>query len=344
MKTILVTGGAGFIGSNFVHRMLRSHPDLTLVNLDALTYAGNLGNLSDLRGEPRHIFVRGSVGDTDLLGELFSRHRFDAVVNFAAETHVDRSLQEARPFLDTNLGGTQSLLDAARAGGVGRYVQISTDEVYGSLGAQGRFSEHSPITPNNPYSATKAGADFLVFAAHESHGLDAVITRCSNNYGPFQFPEKLIPLMIGNALDNKKLPVYGDGLHVRDWIHVDDHCAAIDTVLHKGRAGEIYNVGSMHDIPNIEVVKEILHRLEKPESLIQYVDDRPGHDRRYAIDASKLRNELGWSPAVSFRDGLKATVDWYLNSRDWLDEIRSGDYREYYQKMYGDRGTGIRPV
>jgi len=346
MNKVLVTGGAGFIGSNFVHHMLRCYRDLTMVNLDSLTYAGNLGNLSDLKEDSRHIFIRGSVGDSDLLTELFSEHAFDAVVNFAAETHVDRSLRDARPFLDTNLGGTQNLLDAARAGGAGRFVQISTDEVYGSLGEQGRFTEHSPITPNNPYSATKAGADFLALAAHESHDLDVVITRCSNNYGPFQFPEKLIPLMIGNALDDKRLPVYGDGLHVRDWIHVDDHCAAIDTVLRTGRAGEIYNVGSMHDVPNVEVVKEILHHLGKPESLIQYVEDRPGHDRRYAIDASKIQNELGWSPTVSFRDGLKATVEWYVNSKDWLDEIRSGDYQVYYQKMYGDRdrSTGIRPV
>lgn len=337
MNKILVTGGAGFIGSNFVHHVLRRYPDLTLVNLDALTYAGNLGNLTGLEENPDHTFVRGSVVDSDLLGELFREHRFDAVVNFAAETHVDRSLQDTRPFLDTNLVGTQNLLDASRAGGVGRFVQISTDEVYGSLGRQGRFTEESSIVPNNPYSATKAGADFLVLAAYASHGLGVVITRCSNNYGPYQFPEKLIPLMIGNALDNKKLPVYGDGLHVRDWIHVEDHCTAIDTVLRKGRAGEIYNVGSMHDVPNLEVVMEILQHLEKPDSLIQHVDDRPGHDRRYAIDASKLRNELGWSPAVSFRDGLQSTIDWYVSNKDWLDEIRSGDYQEYYQRMHGQR-------
>ena len=335
---ILVTGGAGFIGSNFVHYLLRNDPEASVVNLDALTYAGNLENLSGLEGDARHLFRKGDISDAADLAAVFAEHAFDAVVNFAAESHVDRSLHHGvDAFIRTNILGTQRLLEAAREHGVGRFVQVSTDEVYGSLGEQGAFSEASAIAPNNPYAATKAGADFLVRAAWQSHGLDAVITRCSNNYGPYQFPEKLIPLMIGNALEDKKLPVYGDGLHVRDWIYVEDHCAAIDLVFRRGRPGAVYNIGAMNDVPNIHVVKELLRRLGKPESLITHVTDRPGHDRRYAMDATRIHEELGWEPACSFEEGLKRTVDWYLAHKDWLDHVRSGAYQAYYQTMYGGR-------
>ncbi len=335
---LFVTGGAGFIGSNFVRHMLAAYPDVRIVNFDALTYAGNLENLSDIEKDARYTFVRGDISRVDDVRAVFSGNTFDAVVNFAAESHVDRSLHlGADPFIHTNVLGAQILLDASREYGVKRYVQISTDEVYGSLGAEGRFSETTPVAPNNPYSATKAAADFLVRAAHRSHGVDAVITRCSNNFGPYQFPEKLIPLMIANALEDKPLPVYGDGMHVRDWIYVLDHCSAIDAVLRKGRAGEVYNIGSMSDVPNLHVVKQILAILKKPESLIRFVKDRPGHDRRYAMDAIKIQEELGWKPAHSFDDGLKRTVDWYLGHKPWLDRIRSGEYAKYYEKMYSGR-------
>ena len=335
---LLVTGGAGFIGSNYVHRVLATDPDAEVVNFDALTYAGNLENLRDLEGDPRHTFVRGDIAEAADVDAVFGAHAFDAVVNFAAESHVDRSLHHGvGAFIRANVLGTQVLLDAARAHGVPRFLQVSTDEVYGSLGAQGRFTENSPVAPNNPYAATKAAADFLVRAAHRSHGLDAVITRCSNNYGPYQFPEKLIPLMIGNALEDKPLPVYGDGLHVRDWIYVEDHCAAVDLVLRRAAPGRIYNIGSMNDIPNLHVVRELLRRLNKPESLITYVADRPGHDRRYAMDASLIRSELGWEPAHTFEQGLARTIDWYLGHRPWLDNVRSGEYAKYYDALYGDR-------
>ena len=335
---LFVTGGAGFIGSNFVRYMLAAHPDVHIVNFDALTYAGNLENLSDIEKDARYTFVRGDISRVDDVRAVFSSNKFDAIVNFAAESHVDRSLHlGAEQFIHTNVLGTQILLDASREYGVKRYVQISTDEVYGSLGAEGRFSETTPVAPNNPYSATKASADFLVRAAQHSHGVDAVITRCSNNYGPYQFPEKLIPLMIANALEDKPLPVYGDGMHVRDWIYVLDHCSAIDAVLRKGRAGEVYNIGSMSDVPNLHVVKQILAILKKPESLIKFVKDRPGHDRRYAMDAVKIQKELGWKPAHSFDDGLKLTVDWYLGHKPWLDRVRSGEYAKYYEKMYAGR-------
>jgi dTDP-glucose 4,6-dehydratase len=335
---ILVTGGAGFIGSNFIHYTLDRYRDVEIVNLDALTYAGNLENLKPVEQDPRYTFWRADIRRPEEMEEVFARHRFDAVVNFAAESHVDRSLHHGvQAFIQTNIQGTQYLLEAARAQGVQRFVQISTDEVYGSLGEQGRFSEDSPIAPNNPYAATKAGADFLVRAAQRSYGLDAVITRCSNNFGPYQFPEKLIPLMIGNALEEKPLPVYGDGLHVRDWIYVEDHCSAVDLVLRKGRSGRVYNIGSMSDVPNLRVVRTLLQHLGKPESLISFVKDRPGHDRRYAMDATRIRKELGWTPACSFEEGLKKTIDWYLTHRDWLDHVRRGTYAEYYREMYGDR-------
>jgi len=335
---ILVTGGAGFIGSNFVRYMLGEHEDLQLVNLDALTYAGNLENLAGLENDARYTFVKGDISEEADVCRVFEAHRFDAVLNFAAESHVDRSLHlGAGAFIRTNVAGTQLLLDAARTYGVARFVQISTDEVYGSLGPDGRFSETTPLSPNNPYAATKAGADLLVRAAHHSHGLDTVITRCSNNYGPYQFPEKLIPLMIANALEDKELPVYGDGLHVRDWIYVLDHCRAVDLVLRKGERGETYNIGSMYDVPNIEVVRLLLRILDKPETLIRYVRDRPGHDRRYAMDATKVREELGWEPAYTFADALRETIDWYLANREWLARVRSGEYMKYYQTLYAGR-------
>jgi dTDP-glucose 4,6-dehydratase len=334
----LVTGGAGFIGSNFVRYALETHTDVQIVNFDALTYAGNLESLAGLEDEPRYTFIRGDISNADDVESLFKAHAFDAVLNFAAESHVDRSLHfGAQAFILTNVLGTQLLLDATRKHEVPRYLQVSTDEVYGSLGADGRFTEQTPIGPNNPYSATKAGGDFMVRAATHSHQLDSVITRCSNNYGPYQFPEKLIPLMIANALEDKPLPVYGDGLHVRDWIFVRDHCDAIATVLLKGKTGEVYNIGGMYDVPNIEIVKGILSYLNKPESLITYVKDRPGHDRRYAMDNTKIREELGWEPAYTFEAGLKETIDWYLANGTWLEHLRSGQYRDYYERLYAGR-------
>jgi dTDP-glucose 4,6-dehydratase len=321
-----------------VRYALETHTNVEIVNLDALTYAGNLENLAGLESDTRYTFVKGDISDAAEVQAVFEAHGFDAVLNFAAESHVDRSLHfGADAFIRTNVLGTQILLDAARKYEVPRYLQVSTDEVYGSLGSDGRFTEDTPIGPNNPYSATKAGADFLVRAAEHSHGINAVITRCSNNYGPYQFPEKLIPLMIANALEDKPLPVYGDGMHVRDWIFVRDHCEAIDTVLQKGRQGEAYNIGSMYDVPNIEIVKLILKHLNKPESLITYVKDRPGHDRRYAMDNTKIQQELGWEPKYTFEQGLKATIDWYLSNSAWLEHLRSGQYRDYYERLYAGR-------
>jgi dTDP-glucose 4,6-dehydratase len=335
---ILVTGGCGFIGSNFIRHVLSEHPEDEIVNLDALTYAGNLENLSDVEKDPRCVFVKGDITSAADLEAVFATHAFDAVVNFAAESHVDRSLHlGAAVFVQTNVLGTQMLLNAAVQHGVKHFVQISTDEVYGSLGSQGVFTESSPIQPNNPYAATKAGADFLVRAAQRSCGLDAVITRCSNNFGPYQFPEKLIPLMITNALEDKPLPVYGDGLHVRDWIYVTDHATAVDAVLRRGRSGEVYNIGGTHDIPNIEIVKRILKILGKPETLLRHVADRPGHDRRYAMDSRRLRRELGWQPRWTFDQALEATVEWYLRHRSWWEHIRTGEYLKYYERMYGWR-------
>ena len=335
---ILVTGGAGFIGSGFVRQFLAADPSGDVVTLDALTYAGNLANLQDLEGDGRHTFVKGDIAELGDVEAVFGDYAFDAVVNFAAESHVDRSLHHGvDDFIRTNIQGTQNLLDAARAHKVARFLQVSTDEVYGSLGAQGRFTEESPIAPNNPYAATKAAADFLVRAACRSYKLDAVITRCSNNYGPYQFPEKLIPLMIGNALEDKPLPVYGDGMHVRDWIYVDDHCEAIARVLRDGESGAVYNIGSMNDVPNLHVVRTLLAHLGKPETLVHFVTDRPGHDRRYAMDATKMRDELGWTATTSFEEGLEKTIDWYLANREWLETIRSGAYRDYYQAMYAGR-------
>lgn len=333
---ILVTGGAGFIGSNFVNYMVRNYPEYQIINLDALTYAGNLENLKESEGKSNYRFVKGDITDITLVNVLFEEG-LDIVVNFAAESHVDRSITNPGIFISTNIQGTQVLLDAARKHKIKKYVQVSTDEVYGSLGAEGYFTEETPLAPNSPYSASKAGADLLVHAYHETYGLPVNITRCSNNYGPFHFPEKLIPLMIINALNDKPLPVYGDGLNVRDWLHVEDHCRAIDLVLHKGRDGEVYNVGGHNEKTNIEVVKEILKQLGKPESLIKYVDDRLGHDRRYAIDPTKLQTELGWEPQYTFETGLKDTINWYLENQTWWENIISGEYQQYYEQQYGKK-------
>lgn len=338
---LLVTGGAGFIGSNFIRHRLETDSDVRITNLDLLTYAGNLENLAGLEDDSRYGFVRGDIASVETVDGVLSDGGYDAVVNFAAESHVDRSLHlGAAAFIQTNVLGTQVLLDASRRHGVTRFLQVSTDEVYGSLGPEGSFTEASPIAPNNPYAATKAGADCLVRAAHKSHGLDVVITRCSNNFGPYQFPEKLIPLMIANALEDKPLPVYGDGLHVRDWIYVRDHAAAIDCVLRQAKPGAVYNIGSDHDVPNIEIVQTILKILDKPDSLIRYVQDRPGHDRRYAMDSAKIRADLGWTPAHTFEEAMNATVTWYLENRAWWEHIRSGEYQVYYDKLYGDRLAG----
>lgn len=333
-RRILVTGGAGFIGSNFIHYWLKEREG-EVINLDLLTYAGNLENLADVADHPRYRFVRGDIADRGLVERLLDG--VEAVVNFAAESHVDRSIHDAGAFIRSNVAGTQVLLDAAKSRGVGRFLQISTDEVYGSLGPEGAFTEETPLAPNSPYSASKAAADLLVRAYHHTYGLDAVITRCSNNYGPYQFPEKLIPLMVTNALEGKELPVYGDGLNVRDWIHVADHCRAIDAVLHRGKAGEMYNVGAGEEHANLELVKAILRLLGRPESLIRFVADRPGHDRRYAIDSTKIQRELGWRPVVGFAEGMSSTVEWYVKHRNWWEKIKSGAYRDYYERMYGNR-------
>lgn len=334
---LLITGGAGFIGSNFVRFMVNKYPQYQIVNLDLLTYAGNLENLKDIEDKPNYKFVKGDIADRSFVNNLFEQEKFDYVINFAAESHVDRSITNPEIFVQTNIQGTLALLDAAKEIGVKKYLQVSTDEVYGTLGETGYFTETTTLAPNSPYSASKAGADFLVRAYHETYGLPVNITRCSNNYGPYHFPEKLIPLMIINALHDKELPVYGDGLNIRDWLHVEDHCQAIDLVLHNGRDGEVYNVGGNNERTNIHIVKTILEQLGKPESLIKFVKDRPGHDRRYAIDATKLRNELGWKPKYTFETGIKQTIDWYLNNQEWWQKIISGEYQDYFKSQYGDR-------
>ncbi|HDR5348737.1 dTDP-glucose 4,6-dehydratase [Bacillus cereus group sp. MYBK59-1] len=334
---VLVTGGAGFIGSNFVRYMVKKYPEYNIVNLDSLTYAGNLENLKDIEKLSNYKFVKGDIADRQFINQLFKEEKFDYVLNFAAESHVDRSITNPDIFIQTNIQGTQVLLDAAKNAEVKKYLQVSTDEVYGTLGETGYFTEETPLASNSPYSSSKAGADLLVRAYHETFGLPVNITRCSNNYGPFHFPEKLIPLMIINALNDKQLPVYGDGLNVRDWLHVEDHCQAIDLVLHKGKNGEVYNVGGNNERTNIEIVKTILKALGKPESLIKYVTDRPGHDRRYAIDATKLREELGWSPKYNFDTGIEQTIKWYLENQDWWKNIISGEYQEYFKNQYANR-------
>ena len=336
MKTVLVTGGCGFIGANFVLHLLRTRDDVRVVNLDKLTYAGNLENLAELEGEERHKFVRGDVCDGVLVEDVMAGG-VEVVVNFAAETHVDRSIQDARPFIEANVLGAHTLLAAARKHKVGCFVQVSTDEVYGSLGPSGTFSEDSPIQPNNPYSASKTAADMLVRSFYHTYGMKAIITRCSNNYGPFQFPEKAIPVFIGNALEDKPIPVYGDGLHIRDWLYVEDHCRAIETVMERGRGGEVYNIGGGNELPNLELARLILDELGKPHSLIQHVKDRPGHDRRYAMDAAKLRRELGWEAQMTLREGIPLTVKWYLEHRDWLAHVKSGAYQDYYHQHYHQR-------
>lgn len=336
---VLVTGGAGFIGSNFVIYMLNQYPDYQIINLDALTYAGNLENLASVQNNPNYTFVKGDIADRALVDSLFQQG-IDIVVNFAAESHVDRSILEPDIFVKTNVMGTQVLLDAAKKYHVKRYVQVSTDEVYGSLGDTGLFTEETPLAPNSPYSASKAGGDLLVRAYHETFGLPVNITRCSNNYGPFQFPEKLIPLMISHALADKPLPVYGDGLNIRDWLYVEDHCRAIDLVMHNGVIGEVYNIGGNNERTNIQIVKTILQALGKPESLITFVKDRPGHDRRYGIDATKITRELGWKPQYHFETGIRKTIEWYLNNQDWWKRIQSGQYQAYYETQYGSRLKG----
>ncbi|MDN4066526.1 dTDP-glucose 4,6-dehydratase [Paenibacillus vini] len=332
---LLVTGGAGFIGSNFVLYMLNQHPEYQIINVDALTYAGNLENLKSIENNPNHTFVKANITDAKAMDELIGQG-VDIVVNFAAESHVDRSILEPDVFVKTNVLGTQVLLDAARKHNIKKFVQVSTDEVYGTLGDTGLFSETTPLAPNSPYSASKAGGDLLVRAYHETFGLPVNITRCSNNYGPYQFPEKLIPLMISKALADESLPIYGDGMNIRDWLYVEDHCSAIDLVIHQGRNGEVYNIGGNNERTNLQIVKTILQELGKPETLITYVKDRPGHDRRYGIDPTKTMNELGWKPKHSFETGIKETIRWYLDNQDWWIRILSGAYQEYYAKQYGD--------
>ena len=334
MKKIIITGGAGFIGSNFIRYMLRKY-NYTIINADLLTYAGNLGSLADFTSYPNYSFFRVDIADREAMSTLFEG--VDAVINFAAESHVDRSILQPDVFVHTNVLGVQVLLELAKKYEVKRFLQVSTDEVYGTLGKTGYFTENTPLAPNSPYSASKAGSDFLVRAYHETYGMDGLITRCSNNYGPYQFPEKLIPLMIINALSDKKLPVYGDGLNIRDWLFVEDHCRAIDVVFHGGRAGCVYNIGGNCEKTNIEIVKTILKELSKPESLIEYVKDRPGHDRRYAIDATKIKQELGWEPTYNFNEAMKATIRWYLENKTWWEKIINGTYRYDYEKIYGDK-------
>ena len=349
MKNILVTGGAGFIGTNFVKHMLSTY-DYNIINLDALTYAGNLENLRDIENNERYTFIKGDITDVQLVDEIFTKYKVNTVVNFAAESHVDRSIENPEIFLMTNVRGTQVLLDAAKKHwkvnphdkycrkfkeGV-KYLQVSTDEVYGTLGKTGMFTETTPLAPNSPYSASKTSADLFVRAYHETFGMPINITRCSNNYGPYQFPEKLIPLMINNCLKGQQLPVYGDGMQIRDWLHVKDHCTGIDTVLHKGKMGEVYNIGGNNEKANIEIVKLIIENLGKTDDMIKYVQDRPGHDRRYAIDNTKITTELGWSPSYTFEQGIKETIEWYLSNQEWMESIVSGEYMNYYKNMYSE--------
>ncbi len=349
MKNILVTGGAGFIGSNFVKQMLDKEKEFDLlINLDLLTYAGNLENLKEIENDKRYKFIKGDICDRNLVENIFNEYDIDTVVNFAAESHVDRSIEDPEIFLKTNIFGTQVLLDAAKKywkinpddkyskeykSGV-KYLQVSTDEVYGALGKSGMFTETTPLSPNSPYSASKASADMFARAYYETYALPVNITRCSNNYGPYQFPEKLIPLMINNCKTGKKLPVYGDGMQIRDWLHVSDHCAAIRTVLHKGIVGAVYNIGGNNEKANIEIVKLIIKELGASENLIEHVKDRPGHDRRYAIDNTKITSQLGWKPEYTFERGIHETIQWYLKNEDWLKNITSGAYEKYYENMY----------
>lgn len=345
--TILVTGVAGFIGSNFVYYYLRKYKDRKIIGLDKLTYAGNLDNLSKLSEEEkkRFVFIKGDINDLELLEEIYSKYEIDGIINFAAESHVDRSIHDPQIFLKTNVLGTQTLLHVFKEHYDERknqkFLHISTDEVYGALGPTGYFTEETPLDPHSPYSASKASSDLIVKAYHDTYGLNTNITRCSNNYGPYQFPEKLIPLMIHNALNHKELPVYGDGKHVRDWLYVEDHCKAIDLVFEKGKSGEVYNIGGHNEKENIEIVKLIINYLQEKtkdkeinESLIKHVKDRLGHDRRYAIDPTKIKNELGWEPETRFEDGIKQTIDWYLENQEWMKKVITGEYMEFYEKNY----------
>lgn len=361
MKTYLITGGAGFIGSNFIHYMLKKHDDIRLVNLDSLTYAGNLENLKEAMEDSRHVFVKGDICDKELVSELFRKYDFDCVINFAAESHVDRSISNPEIFVRTNVMGTVNLLqrakeawydDAANEWKEGKkYVQVSTDEVYGALGPEGYFTETTPIQPHSPYSSSKAGADHFVKAFYDTYGMPINITRCSNNYGKYQFPEKLIPLMIHNVKQHRQLPVYGDGMQVRDWLYVEDHCSAIDMVADRGRIGEVYNIGGHNEKPNIFIVKTIIERLRDrlsdeqiSEELIVHVQDRLGHDRRYGIDSDKIRKELGWYPQTPFEEGIVLTIDWYLENEAWMEHVTSGDYRQYYEEMYGNKAVVGNPT
>jgi len=335
LKNILVTGGAGFIGSNFLNHILNKRDDIFIVNLDKLTYAGNLENLKDVQDKKNYEFVKGDITNKELVDYLFKKYYIKHVINFAAESHVDRSILGSEVFFTTNVIGTNVLLEASRRYEVEKFLQVSTDEVYGSLGATGLFTESTPLSPNSPYSSSKASADLMASSFYHTYGLPIVITRCSNNYGPLQFPEKLIPLMIINSLNGKKLPVYGDGLNVRDWIYVIDHNKAVELVWENGKGGNVYNIGASQEMTNIEIIKLILGHLGKGEELIEYVKDRLGHDRRYAIDSSKIQNELGWKPEYRFEDAIKSTINWYLQNKNWWERIISGEYLTYYNKQYG---------
>jgi len=337
MKNILLTGGAGFIGSNFINYILDEHSDYNIINLDKLTYAGNLENLVTSKGKKNYRFVKGDITNTELVNSLFQKYDINYVINFAAESHVDRSILCSEIFFRSNVLGTNVLLEAARKFNIKKFLQISTDEVYGSLGKEGLFTEDTPLHPNSPYSASKASADLMAMAFYHTYGLPVVITRCSNNYGPFQFPEKLIPLIIINSLNGKKLPVYGDGMNIRDWIYVTDHNKAIELVFEKGRIGEVYNIGASTEMPNIKIIKLILNKLGKSEEMIEYVKDRPGHDRRYAIDSSKIKNELGWEPRFSFEEAISKTIEWYIDNKNWWSRIISGDYQNYYETQYNQQ-------
>lgn len=337
MKNILVTGGAGFIGSNFINYILNKRDDYFIVNLDKLTYAGNLENLKEVESKKNYTFIKGDIVNAELINFVFEKYKIKYVINFAAESHVDRSISGSEIFFRTNVIGTNVLLEAAKRFNVERFLQISTDEVYGSLGPTGLFSEKTPIAPNSPYSASKASSDMMTMAFNHTYGLPTVITRCSNNYGPLQFPEKLIPLMILNAIQNKKLPVYGNGMNIRDWIYVIDHNKAVELVFEKGKIGEVYNIGASNELPNIEIVKLILKNLNKSEELIQFVKDRPGHDKRYAIDSGKIQNELKWKPEFNFESAIVNTIEWYLKNKKWWERIISGEYQSYYNKQYSDR-------
>ena len=337
MKNILVTGGAGFIGVNFVKMLLKQEPDIDIFNLDALTYAGNLGSLHDCIDNSKHHFIHGDIQNDEIVAKVVQENNIEGIINFAAESHVDRSIHDPDIFIKTNVMGTLNLLRNANKFGVKRYLQVSTDEVYGSLGSEGMFTESTNIKPNSPYSASKASADHFVHAYYHTFGLNTVITRCSNNYGPFQFPEKMIPLCINNMLNNNAIPVYGDGMQIRDWLYVHDHCSAIWKVFNNGKSGEVYNIGGCNEKTNLELIRTMLKILDKPESLITFVKDRPGHDRRYAIDAGKIMKSFAWKPSVTFEKGMGKTVKWYLDNREWLDNVTSGNYQNYYKEMYANR-------